>query len=369
MAESMLAAVVDAPNSSISIERLPIPAPGRGEILVKVAACGACHTDLHVMNGEYPFPYPCVLGHEVAGHVAQLGAGVENFSVGDRVVVSFVMPCGTCSPCARGHDNLCEKFFALNRAQGLLYDGTTRLSRPNGQELAMFSAAGLAEYAVVPATSVFVVPDHVPLESASILGCSILTAYGAIRHAADLKGGQTVAVVASGGVGLAIVQLSRAFGANRVIAIDVAQSKLDTAKRLGATDVINSAEVDPVEAVRQLTSGRGVDAAFEALGSPRTLEQAFMMTADGGSAVLVGVGSGDAAASIPLTYLLRHQIRLIGSYGGRPRTDMPVLLSMVASGQLNLDASISLQKPLADAESVYHQLAAGGITGRAIIIP
>jgi succinate semialdehyde reductase (NADPH) len=369
MDETMTAAVVDAPDGTLSIESIPVPLPGKEEVLVKVAACGACHTDLHVMKGEYTFPFPCVLGHEVAGHIIELGADVENLEVGDRVVASFVMPCGRCGHCARGHDNLCERFFGINRARGHLYDDTSRLSRPDGQELAMFSAAGLAEYAVIPATSVFGVPENVTLESASILGCSVLTAYGAARHAANLLAGQTVAVVATGGVGLGIIQIAKAFGASQIIAVDIRQDKLDAARRLGATEVVNATEINPVDAVRDLTTGRGVDAAFEVLGSPRTLEQAFMMTADGGTTVLVGVGVGDAAASIPLTYLLRHQIRIVGSYGGRPRTDMPVLLQMAAAGQIDLDATISGRRPLADAESVYQQLGAGNVVARLLLIP
>ncbi|WP_029089770.1 zinc-binding dehydrogenase [Brevibacterium album] len=363
----MTAIVVDGPDQTMSVERIPVPRPLRGEVLIRVAACGACHTDLHVMRGEYAFPYPCVLGHEVAGQVVELGEGVDHLAVDDRVVASFVMPCGMCGPCARGDDNLCERFFGLNRARGVLYDGTTRLRRSGGEELAMFSAAGLAEYSVIPATSVFRVPDSVPLESASILGCSLLTAYGAARHAADLRAGQTVAVVAAGGVGLGIIQLAKIFGASRIIAIDIGPDKLETASRLDASEVIDVSDRDPVGRVRELTSGKGVDVAFEALGTPRTLEQAFMMTADGGTTVLVGVGSGDAAASIPLTHLLRHQVRIIGSYGGRPRTDMPLLLDMAASEQFDLDSNISLRRPLTEAESVYSALAAGSITGRAIL--
>lgn len=369
MSETMTAAVVSAPDGTIGLETIAVPRPHHGEALVEVAACGACHTDLHVVKGEYTFPYPCVLGHEVAGHVVELGSGVEGLDVGDRVVASFVMPCGRCGPCARGHDNLCERFFGINRARGHLYDDTSRLFRPDGQELAMFSAAGLAEYAVVPATSLFRVPAEVTLESASIIGCSVLTAYGAARHSANLLAGQTVAVIAAGGVGLGLVQMAKAFGAGRIIAVDIRRDKLEAARRLGASDVVDAADTDPVAAVRDLTGGRGVDAAFEVLGSPRTLEQAFMMTADGGSTVLVGVGVGDAAASIPLTYLLRHQIRIVGSYGGRPRTDMPVLLTMAASGQIDLDATISGRSPLGDVESVYRQLAAGDVVGRLLLIP
>lgn len=365
----MRAAVVDAPDGTLAIETIPMPTPRRGEVLIKVEACGACHTDLHVIKGEYKFPYPCVLGHEVSGHVSALGEAVDNVDVGDRVVASFVMPCGNCGPCARGHDNMCEKFFGINRARGHLYDNSSRLSRNDGQELAMFSAAGLAEYAVVPAGAVFGVPQQLSLDSVSIVGCSVLTAYGAARHAANLVAGQTVAIVATGGVGLCLVQMARAFGASQIIAIDVRQEKLDLARALGATHVIDSTAQDAVAAVRDITSGRGVDAAFEALGRPQTFEQAFAMTADGGTTVLVGVGIGDAAASIPLTYLLRHQIRIVGSYGGRPRSDMPVILQMAAQGQIDLESMITGYVTLSEVQSAYEQLAAGDVLGRLVIKP
>ncbi|GAA5063793.1 zinc-binding dehydrogenase [Nocardia callitridis] len=366
---SMRAAVVAGPNRKISIETIARPRPGRGEVLLKVEGCGACHTDLHVLEGKYAFPYPCVLGHEVAGRVVELGEGVETTEVGARVVASFVMPCGRCDSCGRGEDNLCEKFFAMNRGRGHLYDDTSRLARDSGQELAMFSAAGLAEYSVVPCHAVFPVPDELDLRAASIVGCSVLTAYGAARYGARLLAGQTVAVVAVGGVGLSLVQMARAFGASQIIAVDVRADKLDMARRLGATDTVDSTETDCAATVRRLTNGRGVDAAFEALGQPRTFEQAFMMTADGGVTVLVGVGIGDAAASIPLGYLLRHQIKIVGSYGGRPRTDMPVVLRMAARGQLDLDAIISGYRPLTDVQTVYHRLADGEVAGRVVLIP
>lgn len=268
MAQTMRAAIADAPDMRLRLESIPVPTPRRGEVLVKVSACGACHTDLHVMKGEYKFPYPCVLGHEVAGVVVDLGETVEDFRPGDRVVASFVMPCGRCRPCARGQDNLCERFFTLNRGRGHLYDDTSRLTRSTGQELAMFSAAGLAEYVVVPETALFHVPESVALESAAVIGCSVLTAYGAARHSANLLAGQTVAVVATGGVGLAVVQVAKAFGASQIIAIDISADKLDAAQRLGATHVVNALETDPVSAVRDMTRARGVAVAFEVRGVP-----------------------------------------------------------------------------------------------------
>ncbi len=211
---SMRAAVLEEPHADLKIEEIPIPEPKRDEILVRVTACGVCHTDLHVIKDETPFPTPAILGHEITGTVEALGPGLEEraeeLKEGTPVAASFIMPCGECQFCVRGRDDVCERFISYNRLQGVLYDGETRLFREDGSPLAMYSMGGLAEYAVVPATDIFPLPEELPAEESSILGCAVFTAYGAVRHAADLHPGETVAVVAMGGVGSNMVQLSRA---------------------------------------------------------------------------------------------------------------------------------------------------------------
>ena len=202
------------------------------------------------------------------------------------------MPCGFCTPCGAGRDDLCDSFFAMNRLKGTLYDGTTRLRRQDGSPIAMYSMAGLAEYAVVPATDVFPLADGLPLEESAVLGCAMFTAYGAVRHGADLRGGERVAVVAAGGVGINIIQIAQAFGASQIIAVDVEDDKLEAARRLGATDVVNATTTDATARVRELTDGRGVDVAFEVLGLPQTFTQAFEMIRDGGRMVAVGIAPG-----------------------------------------------------------------------------
>ncbi|MCM3880201.1 MAG: alcohol dehydrogenase catalytic domain-containing protein [Vicinamibacterales bacterium] len=186
--QMMSAAVLAAAPGALRIERIPVPEPRAGEILVKVSACGVCHTDLHIMKAEVAFPLPAVLGHEISGVVASLGPGVSGPVPGTRVVSAFIMPCGQCSPCGAGRDDLCDKFFAMNRLRGTLYDGSSRLRRTDGTAIAMYSMAGLAEFAVVPATDVFPLPAELPLEESAVLGCAVFTAYGAVRHAADLRG-------------------------------------------------------------------------------------------------------------------------------------------------------------------------------------
>lgn len=363
----MKAAVLSEIGGPLVVEDLVDPRPGYGEVLIEVAACGVCRTDLHVLHGEVPFPVPCVLGHEVSGTVRDIGPGVEDLTVGSRVVSCFIMPCGSCRHCVRGHEDLCERFFAHNRLNGTLYDGTSRLARPDGQAVAMYSMGGLAELCVAPASSVFALPDAIPLEQAAVLGCSQFTALGAVRNAADLRVGETVAVVATGGVGLNIVQMARAFGASRIIALDVTDEKLALAARFGATDTVNVSGTDPIEAVRDLTGGRGVDVAFEALGRPETVETAIQITDDGGRVVLVGIAPVGQTAPMDITRVVRRKLRIHGSYGGRARTDMPLLLDLVASGRIEVADTVSRTFELEDADAAYRALDAGDILGRAIV--
>ena len=366
---TMRAAVLDEPGTALRVETIRKPEPRAGEVLVRVRACGVCHTDLHVIKGEVGFPTPCVLGHEVSGVVEAVGAGVSSCAPGDPVVAAFLMPCGSCRWCARGRDDLCEKFFALNRGRGTLYDGTTRLHRADGAPLAMYSMGGLAEYAVVPATAVFGVPVGMYLEAAAVLGCAVLTAYGAVSHAGVVRPGDRVAVVAVGGVGLNIVQMARAFGAVQVIAVGRSQPKLDVAKRMGATDLVGGSAGDPVTRVRELTGGEGVDIAFEALGRPETFRQAVAMVRDGGTMVAVGIADGAAVAEVGITHMVRRSIRLVGSYGGRTRTDMPALIRLVAAGAVDVDAQISARVPLEEAGQAYQAMDRGEIVGRALVLP
>ena len=370
--ESMRAAILEAPNADLTIEEIPIPEPRRGEVLVKVTACGVCHTDLHVIKDETPFPTPAVLGHEITGTVEALGPGLEDredLQEGAAVAASFIMPCGSCRYCVRGRDDLCERFFALNRLKGVLYDGETRLFRKDGTPLAMYSMGGHAEYAVVPATDVFSLPEELPAEESAILGCAVFTAYGAVRHGANLGAGERVAVVATGGVGSNVVQISRAFGASQVIVVDITDEKLEAARRLGATDVVNGAEEDPVERVRELTGGEGVDVAFEVLGRPETFVQAAEMMRDGGRMVAVGIAPGQTTAPIGITQLVRRSQRIIGSYGARTRTDMPEILSLAARGFLNPKETVSRKFSLDDIDTAYKTLDRGEISGRAVIVP
>jgi len=363
----MKAAVLSQIGGRLTLEEIPRPSPKAGEVLVKVAACGVCHTDLHVIKGEVKFPLPCVLGHEISGVVEEVAPDVKTTRPGDAAVCSFIMPCGVCYHCVRGRDDLCETFFALNRLKGTLYDGESRLRRSDGTTLAMYSMGGLAEYAVVPATDVFPAPAAVPLTDACILGCAMMTAYGAVKNQARVQPNDTVAVVGVGGVGSNVIQIARAFGAGQIIAVDVRDDKLEAAKGLGATHTVNASRGDAVAAVSALTNGRGVDVALEALGRPETVENAFMMARDGGRVVVIGIAPGTTTAGIEITRLVRRGIQLTGSYGSRVRTDLPELLALTTRGQVSASQPITRRYRLDQVDEAYAALQRGEIIGRAIV--
>lgn len=367
--ETMLAAVLREPGAGLAIEELRTPRPQVGEVLLRVTACGLCHSDLHVMAGKIAFPLPAVLGHEVSGQVVELGPGTEHTTlrVGQDVSAAFLMPCGWCAACSRGRDDLCESFFSFNRLHGQLYDGHTRLQTPAGEPIAMYSMGGLAQYAVVPATALAPLPEGTDAVSAAILGCAAFTAYGAVRRGADLHTGESVAVVAVGGVGTNIVQLARAFGADPVIAIDVSDDKLIPALAAGATHVVNSAVRDARASVFELTHGRGVDVAFEALGIPATWGTALSVLADGGRMVPIGLGGGTQEAAVPINQVVRRSQQILGSYGTRTREDLPAVVSLAADGVIRYRDLVTRRFPLRAADEGYRLLADGAITGRAVV--
>ncbi len=355
----------DSPG--LHIEELPVPKPLFGEVLVKVAACGVCHTDLHVLRGEVRFPPPGVLGHEVSGVVESTGDGVTGLRPGDRVVCSFIMPCGTCRHCVSGNEDICATFFAYNRLKGTLYDGTTRLRRHDGTAVSMYSMGGLAEYCVVPQTDVFKVPDELDLADVSIVGCSSFTAYGAVHNIAGLGMGDRVAVIAVGGVGSSIIQFARAAGVGQVIAVDVSDEKLAAAKVIGATHTVNSATEDAVSRVVELSGGTGVDVAFEALGNSATFATAVDVLDDGGRAVVVGIAPAGSRGDIDLARLVRRRLSILGSYGAKARSDMPQLINLVRQGVVRPRDVITRRYDLDRADEAYQALARGEIVGRAVI--
>lgn len=367
--ETMKAAVLRDVEKGLEVEEIRTPHPKAGEVLVRTSACGLCHSDLHVISGAIAFPKPAVLGHEVAGEIVEVGPGNEHtgLELGQRVAGAFLMPCGQCEACAQGRDDLCGPFFDLNRIQGKLYDGTTRLADLDGTPIAMYSMGGLAQYCVIPSTSVTPVPDAIDPVKGAILGCAAMTAYGAVRRGADLRYGETVAVVATGGVGSNIIQIARAFGARQIIAIDVADDKLEAARKLGATDVVNSTNQDVHETVFGLTGGRGVDVAFEALGRPQTWNSALDALRDGGRMVPIGLGAGVQTAEVEINRTVRRSQSIIGNYGARTRQDLPEVVRMAAAGAIDYQGIVTRRFPLEEAGKGYDLLKAGQIQGRAVV--
>ncbi|XP_020227487.1 uncharacterized protein LOC109808766 [Cajanus cajan] len=369
----MRGAVHWEPNKPLTIEEFRMPRPKAGEVLIKTKACGVCHSDLHVMKGEIPFHSPCVLGHEITGEVVEHGPQsdsktIERLPVGSRVVGAFIMPCGNCSYCSRGHDDLCEDFFAYNRAKGTLYDGETRLFLQNsGKPVFMYSMGGLAEYCVVPANGVSVLPESLPYTESAILGCAVFTAYGAMAHAAQVRPGDSVAVIGTGGVGSSCLQIARAFGASDIIAVDVRDEKLQKAKTFGATHTVNSAKEDPIEKIIEITGGKGVDVAVEALGKSQTFAQCTQSVRDGGKAVMIGLAQAGSLGEVDINRLVRRKIQVIGSYGGRARQDLPKLIRLAETGIFNLNHAVSRRYTFEEAGKAFQDLNEGKIVGRAVI--
>ncbi|QDO88256.1 zinc-binding dehydrogenase [Ornithinimicrobium ciconiae] len=364
----MRAVVWDGPGTPMTVEEVPTPSPGPGEVLVRIAATGVCHTDLHVIKGEVAFPAPGVLGHEISGHVEALGERVESFAVGDRVVGAFIMPCGTCRQCLVGRDDMCEPFFEQNRLRGNLFDGTSRLTRGDGSRLSMYSMAGLAEYAVVPVTALTHLPESLPLEESAVLGCAAFTAYGALARADGDLAGRSVAVVAVGGVGSSIVQFAKHLGADPIIAIDVDDAKLEVVRGLGATVTVNSATTNAREAVLEATDGAGAELVLEVIGRPETVELGLSLLREGGQLVLVGIAAGAATAAVPITAVVRRGLTITGSFGARTRRDLPEVVRLAAEGAFDVRRAVTRRFTLDEAPKAYDLLDRGQIQGRSIIV-
>ena len=350
----------------LDIEDIKEPKPNDDEVLVKVNAIGLCHTDLHVLKGHIPFPLPAVLGHEVSGVVEAIGKQVDNVQVGDKVIGPFILPCGKCRFCITGQEDVCERFYKMNRLKGLYYDGKTRLYDNNNNPIHMYSMAAHAEYCIIPSTSVFKIPDSLEHDKASILGCAIMTAYGACRNAM-LKPAEYVAVFGVGGVGSNIVQIAAKVYNTNVIAIDLSDEKLRHAKNLGASHTINSKDEDPVKAIMDITDGRGVDAAIEAIGLSITIKSAVNAVRSGGRVTLVGLSSKGSEASFEINSVVRRGVKIIGSYGGKPRIDMPEIIRLADKGIINIRDAISREYKLEQVNEAFESLEKGEIVGRAII--
>jgi alcohol dehydrogenase len=332
--QAMGAALPYADSRPLHIEEIDLAPPGPDEVLIKIAAAGLCHSDLSVINGDRPRPMPMALGHEASGVVEELGAGVTDLKVGDHVVVVFVPSCGHCAPCAEGRPALCEPGAAANGA-GTLLSGERRLTRGGEALNHHLGCSVFAEYATVSRRSVVKIDRGVPLDEAALFGCAVLTGVGAVVNTAQVRVGASVAVIGLGGVGLAALIGAHAAGARQIIAIDLADDKLEQARLLGATHTVNAGQDDAAEQIRALSSG-GVEFAFEFAGSIRALDLAYRITRRGGMTVTAGLPPSTALWPLPAVSLVAEERTLKGSYIGTcvPSRDIPRFVDLYAQGRL-----------------------------------
>jgi len=360
-----MAAVLYQPNTPLVIEELDLEDPADGEVLVKLTAAGVCRSDYHVMKGEWTSPLPVVLGHEGAGIVEGIGSGVKHVKVGDHVILNFRPNCGWCGHCVRGQPVLCS---GSDTPRNEMFSGGSRLSR-NGETIHHFARTScFSEYAVVQESGAVPVRHDMPLDKAALIGCSVMTGVGAVINTAKVEPGSSVVVLGCGGVGLNCVQGALLAGADRIIAVDIKQNKLDYAIEFGATDVINSSNQNPVDIVHEITGG-GADFAFEALGLTETIEQAYESIRPGGKAVVVGMAPEDDNVSINALSLPRNEKVLMGSYYGsaRPWIDLPRLVDLYLARRLRVDELVTRTYPLDEINVAYDALAQGDVA-RSIIV-
>lgn len=326
-------------NKPVVVEEIQVESPKRNEIMIKMAACGVCHSDLSATNGTLRLPPPLVLGHEAAGIVVEVGEGVTHFQPGDCVLSSFIRMCGKCRQCVRGHPVLCEH---ASEALFTLPDGSRRTHDAKGDPLNVFCGVGvMAEYATLHVDNAVKIDNDLPLQSAALVGCAVMTGVGAVINTADVEPGSRVAVFGIGGVGLNAVQGAHLAGAETIIAIDTNPEKLKLAKQFGATETINAAEdADVPKTIRGMG---GVDYAFECVGSGNLVSQAYKSLARGGTAVVVGVAAPEDQTSFGTFSMPADERCIRGSWYGsaRPQHDIPRLLALYRRGRLKLDELVT----------------------------
>jgi len=351
----MRAAVCYEFGKPLVIEDVTIDPPQAGEVLVKVVACAICHSDVHKIRGDWGGNLPTVAGHEAAGVVEAVGPGVTLVKLGDHVVISLLRACGRCFFCNQGQPHLCSTEFALTVE--------SRLHGADGSSIEQgIKVAGFAEYAVVDQSQLVTIPKDMPLDSASLLACGVITGLGAVVNTAKVAPGQSVVVIGVGGVGLNAIQGAALSGGHPVIAVDLLDSKLESALEFGATHAVNGRDGDAVmEKVQSLTDGRGVDFVFITVGSPAAVAQGIPLTRRGGTLVLVGIPDDKATHPLPLAQTVWREQRILGSSMGSTRlsTQVPQLVSMYLSGRLKLDELISARYPLEEINEAIASMESG----------
>jgi S-(hydroxymethyl)glutathione dehydrogenase/alcohol dehydrogenase len=350
------AVVLREPGRPVAVEEVELDAPKAEEVLVRVAAAGVCHSDVRLADGELgEGRWPMVLGHEGAGVVEAVGAGVDHVVPGDHVVFSLIPACGTCRACRAGRPNLCEP-AGRNIVRGVLMDETSRL-HANGEQLQHgLMTACFAERTVVSAAGAVKIPTELPLRQAALLGCAVITGIGAVRNVARVQPGEAVCVIGCGGVGLQVITGARLAGATPIVAVDRSADKLELARRFGATDVVDSSDGDAATAVRELTDG-GADHAFEVVGLPETVRLAWATIRAGGQAIVVGLVSLGVDVSVPGIEFLSDK-RLLGTYygSGDAAHDLPQLADLALTGELDLTGVVTHTTDLDGVEEALDRL-------------
>jgi S-(hydroxymethyl)glutathione dehydrogenase/alcohol dehydrogenase len=352
------AAILWEQSTPLSVEAAVLDGPGPGEVLVEMKAAGVCHSDLHPARGDWPAKTPLALGHEGAGIVREVGAGVTRMRPGDHVVLCWAPACGECAPCREGRAALCDRVEKVS-FRNKLPSGAARL-HARGQDIAPFlGTACFSDFVVVPEAGAIPVPADVPFDALATIGCAVVTGVGAVANAAQVPRGARVAVIGAGGVGLNVVQGAAIAGCDEIIAIDRRPVPLEIARQFGATQTIDAA-ADVAAQVRALTGGRGADFVFDTVGSPATLTTALASSRKGGAVVLTGLSRVDSQGTFAMFPFVMQEKRLIGSvYGSaNPATEIPRLVSLYQEGRLKLGELVSRTYPLGRINDALGALAA-----------
>ena len=360
MPHSVRAVVARAKGEPVTVEIIEVPDPGPGEVLVTVQACGVCHTDLHYREGAINDDFPFLLGHEAAGIVEEVGDGVTNVAVGDFVVLNWRAVCGQCRSCLRGRPWYC---FATHNATQKMTLGGVDLSPALG-------IGAFAEKTLVAAGQATKVDPAAPPEVAGLIGCGVMGGLGAAMNTGGVGRGDSVAVFGCGGVGDAAIAGSRLAGAHTIIAVDIDDRKLDIARNFGATHTVNSTNEDPIEAIRGLTGGNGVDVASEAVGLPATYEQAFYSRDLAGTVVLVGVPNPEMKVELPMIEVFGRGGTLKSSWycDCLPSRDFPMLIDLYLQGRLDLDRFVSETIALDEVEEAFHAMERGEVLRSVVVL-
>ncbi|MFB1044207.1 Zn-dependent alcohol dehydrogenase [Streptomyces chrestomyceticus] len=356
------AAVFRTPNEPLTVERVTLPStPPPGEVLVRLKASGVCHSDLHVLMGEWEVPSPMILGHEGSGIVESVGEGVTTLQKGDHVVLSWTPSCRRCRYCIRGRPVLCD-MVSQHSANHLSFDGRPRITSAGGGDVYSFAGLGtFGQYTLVPESGAIAIRNDAPFEQSALVGCAVTTGVGAAVNTAKVGPSDTVLVLGCGGVGLNAIQGARLAGARKIIAADISDDKLKQARVFGATDLINNGRENVADRVYQLTDGRGVEIAIEAVGLPHTIESAYEVLARGGTAVVAGQVADGMKISIDPFVMSDQELSLIGSnYGSStPASDFPLLIDHYMNHRIDLDSLVTSVIDVQDINEAFDQMKRG----------